>query len=137
MVCDRRAQEDHGAHRRAAVDPAARPDGLANPRNPLHVDIIEGERSSGSDMSRCQNSVSRAWTNLAPASFAPADLPKQNFVLANPRNFLDVKVQGSGGFAKIVRGFAKQMTRAGDSSMPSCCLSRILLTGCCTRIFPR
>ena len=44
--------------------------------------------------------------NLPPASFAPADLPKQNFVLANPRNFLDVEVQSSGGFAKTVRGFA-------------------------------
>jgi len=48
-----------------------------------------------------------AWTNLAPASFAPADLPKHNFVLANPRNFLEVKMQGSGGVDKTVRGFAK------------------------------
>ena len=54
-----------------------------------------------------------ACTNLSPASFAPADLPKQNFVLANPRNFLDVKVQGSGGFAKTVRGFASANDAGG------------------------
>ena len=48
-----------------------------------------------------------ACANLSPASFAPADLPKHNFVLPNPRNFLDVKVQGSGGFTRRIRGFAR------------------------------
>ena len=41
------------------------------------------------------------------ASFAPVDLPDHNFVLANPRNFIHVKVQRSGGFAKIVGGSAE------------------------------
>merc|ERR1719201_2286950 len=52
-----------------------------------------------------------ACTNLSPASFAPLDLPKCNVVLANPRNFIHVKLRRSGGFAKIVRGF----DRANDA----------------------
>jgi hypothetical protein len=39
-------------------------------------------------------------------SFAPADSPKQNLVLAYSRYFLEVKVQNSGKVAKIDVGFA-------------------------------
>jgi hypothetical protein len=48
-------------------------------------------------------------------SFAPADLPKHKFGLANPRNFHEVNVQKSGGFANIGGSLAdmpQQITRA-------------------------
>ena len=66
--------------------------------------------SCGSERTGADSLTFWACTTLSPPPFAPGDLPKINFrlkPLANPRNFLDVKLQKSGGIAETVRGFAK------------------------------
>ena len=74
----------------------------------LDVPIVRTRRGT-----RAQSGKFWACTNLSPVSLRPADLPKQYVVLGSLRNFIEEKLQRSGGFAKIVRGFASANDAGG------------------------